>query len=328
MVTATLDGGYRRSVSSERLNPDDTRDAMRGWLMINSSLSKEQLKKVFDFRLSDEQRAFLANPVTEEPLIATIEGLDAIGQLDVFDRYSKKNTFNAAEKREYLGCVGEWLRHCREMYFRTHGVPADRHSEAERELDGELVNVDLKLQEKSLGFYLLAHKALDLSVDYPGSVGLIKAIEENRDKLKPVHEEFQAVRSKLKEMKSKGIRDTSADYNLTYSSYASARSAFENMPHEPLWILEHVRPLLDNPGNILFSACCAKTFGEHYASAMGKAHLKTKNIPGKLKGRGYSDEVQRGFERRAANYFGHLSSNDNISKLHRAMFNTFCLLEE
>ena len=99
----------------------------------------------------------------------------------------------------------------------------------------------------------MAHQALDLAVDYPGSAGLIRAIEENRDKLKPVHEEFQAVRAKLQEMKSKRMRVTSDDYRLTYDSYASARSAFESMSHEPLWIMEHVRPLLDNEGNILFS---------------------------------------------------------------------------
>ena len=328
MVTAVIEQGYRRSVSSERLNPDDARLSIEGWLMVNSSLSKEQLKKVVEFRLSDQQRAFLANPVTEEPLVATIEGLDAIKQLDVFDKYSKRSTFSANEKREYLGCVGEWLRHCREMYFYLKGVAPERYLEAERELDGALVNVDLKLQEKSLGFYLLAHKALDLAVDYTGSAGLIKAIEENRDKLKPVHEEFQAVRAKLQEMKSKGRGITSDDYNLTYDSYASARSAFENMPHEPLWILEHVRPLLDNDGNTLFSAACAKTFGVHYASAMGRAHLRVKGIGNVKKGRGYSDKVKQGFEHRADNYFGHLSSNDNLSKLHRAMFNTFCFLEE
>jgi hypothetical protein len=190
------------------------------------------------------------------------------------------------------------------------------------------VKVDLKLQEKSLGFYLLAHKALDLSVDYPSSAGLIKAIEENRDKLKPVHEEFQAVRAKIEEMKQKGIGVTSEDYHLTYSSYAFARSAFESMPHEPLWILEHVRPLLDNQGNILFSACCARTFKEHYASAMGRAYRRARNLPDNVKGRGYSDKIKQGFEDRADNYFRHLSSNGNLSKLHRAMFNTFCFLEE
>jgi hypothetical protein len=100
--------------------------------MINSSLSQKQLKMVSDFRISDEQRKFLANPVSEEPLIATIEGLDSIGQFDVFDKYSKKNNFSAAEKREYLGCVGEWLRHCREMHFYLKGVAPERYLEAER----------------------------------------------------------------------------------------------------------------------------------------------------------------------------------------------------
>jgi len=328
MVTVTMDVGHRRrSVSFERLNPDDVRLSIEGWLMINSSLSQNQLRQVSGFRLSEQQRVFLANPFTEEPLIATIEGLDSIGQLDVFDRYSKKASFSPAEKREYLGCVGEWLRHCREMYFYTNGVSYEKHLEAERELIDN-AKVELKLQEKSLGFYLLAHQALDLAVDYPGSAGLIRAIEENRDKLKPVHEEFQAVRAKLQEMKSKRMRVTSDDYRLTYDSYASARSAFESMSHEPLWILEHVRPLLDNEGNILFSAACAKTFGEHFSSSMGRAYRRERGISDGAKGRGYSVEVGKRFEQRAANYFCRLSDNNGLSKLHRAMLNTFCFLEE
>jgi len=326
MVTA-VQSAYRRSVSSDRLNPDDVRLSIEGWLMINASISQDQLKKVSDFRLSDEQRAFLANPVTEEPLIATIEGLDSIGQLDVFDRYSKKTAFSATEKREYLGCVGEWLRHCREMYFYTKGVLYENHLEAERELIDD-ARVELKLQEKSLGFYLLAHKALDLVVDYPGSAGLIRAIEERRESLRPLNSEFQAMRARLQEMKAKKMVTSSDDYALSYDSYASAKGAFESMPHEPLWILEHVRPLLDNAGNTLFSAACAKTFGEHFSSAMGRAYRRERRIADKAKGRGYSADVGKRFEQRAADYFRNLSDNKDLSKLHRAMFNTFCFLEE
>lgn len=330
METATISRGESDGIGSGYdslgANVDDSKGIryfIVDWLYKNTKISQEDLNKVYHFRETVEERAYLSDPERESPVDEVVKAMSKKDLLGHLEDYIKRNPASLQERREYLSCVSEWLGRHRRQHFFDKQVPPEGYVQSEAEIEADY-HEDLKLQTSSLGFYVIAHRVLGWVVDYPGSRDILENIVQHSDQIKPLAKSFSSMRGRVREKKMAKMKVLAEDYVLPYEEYKSARDAVNALPHEVLWILKYVRPFLDLDGNTLFSTGCTYAIRKHYMDMMERAYRKEHNI---AEGQELSERTMNHFRERAEKVYT-TRSVIGLSKEFRAIFNTFCFFDE
>lgn len=325
MATAILKAAREeRRANSEDINGYNTRfnsslrsgevmDKALLWLSMNMGLTEEQMNCIERYKLSQSQLEMLSRPERDGPLIGIIEGMDNQSLLGGFDKIKNSAVFSSDDAREYVICAAHWLKRAREMHiYNLHG-----RSLPKEQLDEELENGVYKensLQQKCLGFYILAKHALGQDVEYNDSNEIRQEIHGTSWALKPLAEAFEPFLCMSGGEFSAAVKSRTGYFG--YSLYSLGINAMKVMPEGISWALNHITPLHPTQ-NHRFSCLCLLAAGNNYKDKL------MENYQGKIKDnerKDISEEELIEINNKINNYLFTLANSDT-SRFHRGLYN-------